>query len=154
MIMIEQTLRAEHVLLPLSASTPDAAIGCLIALLKTDPRVLDWESLAKGMRRSAPCFAERDGEFALCIPHVRTEAVNAMIMGAGRLEPALLFAGSEKPVRYLFLFAIPHPLAADYLRIAGLLARLAKDSAGEEQLRAARTGAEFVETLSRLEAKL
>jgi PTS system nitrogen regulatory IIA component len=60
----------------------------------------------------------------------------------------------EFPVRYVFCIAVPRAYAADYLRIVGLLARVFKDRHTEGELRAAQTSAEFVELLSKREAKL
>ena len=57
-------------------------------------------------------------------------------------------------MRYLFCIALPPEMASDYLRIIGLLARIVKAPASEEQLRKAATPEEFVAILTRLEAKL
>ena len=50
--------------------------------------------------------------------------------------------------------AVPTALAADYLRIVGLIARVFKDPEVEEQLRTVQTPAEFIEILARAETKL
>lgn len=154
MITVADLLRPEHIALQVRASKPKTAIEEVAALVRTDPAVLDWEALLQGVQASAPCLPEPGGGFSLCIPHTRGECVNGMVMSVGRSEAGILFPGVELPVRYLFCIAVPRALAADYLRIVGLLARVFKDRTAEAELRGAEHGAHFVELLSRREAKL
>jgi mannitol/fructose-specific phosphotransferase system IIA component (Ntr-type) len=154
MITIADLLRPEHVALQIRAQESKSAIEEVAALLKNIPPVLDWPALLKGVLASAPCLPEPGGGFALCIPHTRGECVSGMVMSVGRSVEGIVFPGVELPVRYIFCIAVPRALAADYLRIVGLLARVFKDHTAEVELRAAATGAEFVELLSRREAKL
>jgi mannitol/fructose-specific phosphotransferase system IIA component (Ntr-type) len=150
---IADLLRAEDVKLNLAATTRDAAIDEVAALLQHDERVLDWEVLAAGFRKAAPCLPV-SAEFGICIPHTRTDRIDSMVMSAGRSAAGVVFPGCGPPVRYLFCIGVQHALAADYLRIVGLLARIIKDPASEARLRAAASGTEFVAELARLEAKL
>jgi PTS system nitrogen regulatory IIA component len=154
MITIGGLLHPDHVTLDVRATQSKAAIDEVAVLLKSDPAVLDWEALAVGIHDTAPCLIEPAGGFALCIPHTRGDCVNAIVMSAGRSEPGIAFPGVALPVRYLFCIAAPQALAADYLRIVGLLARVFKDRQTESALFAAATPAEFIELLSRREAKL
>jgi mannitol/fructose-specific phosphotransferase system IIA component (Ntr-type) len=154
MITIGDLLLPDHVSLQLRATEPYKAIEEVAGLLKSTPAVLDWHALLKGVNASAPCLPEPAGGFALCIPHTRGESVSEMVMSVGRSEAGIVFPNVELPVRYIFCIAVPRSLAADYLRIVGLLARVFKDRTSEAELRAAPTGAEFVDLLSRREAKL
>jgi PTS system nitrogen regulatory IIA component len=154
MITVEDLLPPDHVSLHLKATTPAKTIEEVAALLKGVPEVLDWPALLKGVQVAAPCLAEPGGGFALCIPHTRGDCVSELVMAAGRSEQGVIFPGVEVPVRYVFCIGVPKALAADYLRIVGLLARVFKDPAAESELRAAATAADFVELLSRHEAKL
>ncbi|MEI9892476.1 MAG: PTS sugar transporter subunit IIA [Chthoniobacter sp.] len=154
MITIGDLLRPDHIALQIRATEPKSAIDEVAALLKSTPAVLDWNALLKGVQASSPCLPEPGGGFALCIPHTRGECVSEMVMSVGRSEAGILFPSVELPVRYIFCIAVPRALAADYLRIVGLLARVFKDRASEGDLRAVTTGAEFVDLLSRREAKL
>ena len=154
MITIGHLLQPDHVALDLRATTPAAAIDEVAALVKGDPDVLDWGALLAGVQASAPCLPEPGGGFSLCIPHTRGDCVSAMVMCVGRSAAGIVFPGVALPVRYFFCIAVPRELAADYLRIVGLLARVYKDRAAEGELRAVATVPEFVELLSRREAKL
>lgn len=154
MITVGTLLRPDHVALDLRATAPVAAIDEVAGLVKSDPAVLEWQALLAGVQASAPCLPEPGRGFSLCIPHTRGECVSAMVMSVGRSEAGIVFPGVELPVRYVFCIAVPRALAADYLRIVGLLARVFKDSQTEAALRAATTVPEFVELLSRREAKL
>ena len=154
MITIGDLLHHDHILMGLKATEAKTAIDDVAALVKNNPFVLDWAALHKGVHASAPCLPEPAGGFALCIPHTRGECVSGMVMSVGRSEEGIQFAGVDLPVRYIFCIAVPRALAADYLRIVGLLARVFKDPKTEGELRAAQTSGEFVELLTRREAKL
>jgi PTS system nitrogen regulatory IIA component len=153
MITIADILRPEHVALDVQGRTPEVAIGEVAAPLRTDERVLDWEVLLAGFHKVAPCLPA-SSEFAICIPHTRTDQVTSLVMSVGRSLHGVAFPGTAIPVRYLFCIGVQLALAADYLRIVGLLARIVKDPASEQRLRTAASGVEFVHALSRLEAKL
>ena len=154
MITLADILPAGHVSLDVAATGPSAAIDEVAALMKSDVAVVDWSALLAGVRAVAPCLPETEGGFAICIPHTRGECVSTMVMSVGRSAAGVIFPGVELPVRYIFCIAVPRALAADYLRIVGLLARVFKDPAAECELRAAETPADFIALLSRREAKL
>ncbi|HYR58410.1 MAG TPA: PTS sugar transporter subunit IIA [Chthoniobacteraceae bacterium] len=153
MITIADTLRPDHVALDVRRQPPESAIGEVAALLRTDERILDWDAVLAGFFKVAPCLPA-SSQFAICIPHTRTDRVTSLVMSVGRSADGIMFPGTPVPVRYLFCIGVQLALAADYLRIVGLLARIVKDPASEERLRTAATGLEFVQALSRLEAKL
>ena len=154
MITLADILPATHVTLDVVATTPKTAIDEVVTLVKNDPAVDDWNALLAGVHAVAPCLPEMEGGFAICIPHTRGECVSTMVMSVGRSVAGVVFPGVELPVRYIFCIAVPRALAADYLRIVGLLARVFKDPAAECELRAAESPADFIALLSRREAKL
>ena len=154
MITVADILHAEHVVLDLAAVTPHAAIEEVAALVKNDVAVDDWSALLAGVHAVYPCLPESEGGFSICIPHTRGECVSAMVMSVGRSVAGVPFPDVELPVRYVFCIAVPRALAADYLRIVGLLARVFKDPAAERELRAAATPTDFIALLSRREAKV
>lgn len=154
MIHVEDTLRPEHVLLGLTASTPEAATDALLARLHEDERVLDWAAFHEAVRKHPPCRVGDSARFGICIPHARTDAVSSMVLTAARLAVDTVFPECEKPVRYVFCLGVPQAMAADYLRIAGLLMRIFTDDAAEETLRTAQDGETFLSALEKLEVKL
>ena len=154
MISVSDILHPDHIELDLQATEAKTAIDEVTALLKSNPGVSDWDALYKGVQSSAPCLPEPGGGFSLCIPHTRGECVSSMVMSVGRSNAGIVFPGVALPVRYLFCIGVPRALAADYLRIVGLLARVFKDRAAEEELRGIKAAADFVNGLSRREAKL
>ena len=74
-------------------------------------------------------------------------------MSVGLSRHGVSMEGCVRPVRYIFCIGVPKAMANDYLRIVGLLMRILKDQVTEERLRAAKTGAEFVDCLTELELK-
>ena len=154
MITIATTLDPEDVALDLVAATPEEAIAQLSAMLRRDERVLDWQEFSRVLQAHPPCRVAEVGDFGICIPHARTDAVTDLVMSACRLTPELTFTDCAKPVRYIFCLGVPQAMAADYLRIAGALMRLFTDAETERALSAAAPREEFVHALSRLETKL
>jgi len=154
MISIADTLEPDRVRLSLNSNFSSIAIDEVAATLRNVPAVLDWDELHAGLHRSAPCLAETGGEFAICLPHARTDAVTRMVMAVGRSLTGVDFRGCSAPVRYIFCIGVPKALANDYLRIVGLLARILKQSKTEQALSNAQSPIEFVHHLSVLEASL
>ena len=154
MISIADTLTADRIGLALEASDHRAAIRAVADLLQSAEEVLDWEELCESLRGSCPCLAEGGGDFAICLPHARTDTVHAMVMSAGRFDDGIAFPGCAQRVRYVFCIGVPRALESDYLRILGLLARVLKEPEAEGVLRHAETPADFIACLSALEAKL
>ena len=154
MISIADTLRPEGVKLALAATTREAAILETANLLKSSPEVLDWESLYEGLLQAAPTLTEQGSDFAICLPHARTEAVHTMVMSIGRSPAGIVFPDCAQPVRYIFCIGVPRALASDYLRIVGLLARILKNPTTEAGLREAKTSGDLIDDLAALEARL
>ena len=154
MITIADTLLAEDVSLNLEVNTPAASIEHVARLLMEDERVLDWKEFYDTLKAHPPCRISEDGDFGICIPHARTQAVSEMVMSAARLSRELPFPGCQKPVRYIFCIGVPQALASDYLRIAGALMRIFKEPNAEKALHTAASPTEFIAALSRLENKL
>ncbi len=154
MIHIADTLAPEHIALHLTAATPEAAIAATVALLRDSEDVLDWDRFSSELHGRPPCRVSDAADFGICVPHVRTGAVAAMVISAARLEQPMPFPDCPKPVRYIFCIGIPVALASDYLRIAGALMRIFTDVETEAALRGATAREVFVAVLSRLEMKI
>jgi mannitol/fructose-specific phosphotransferase system IIA component (Ntr-type) len=154
MIHIEDTLRPEHVLLGLSASSLEAATEALLAPLHDDERVLDWPAFHEALRKHPPCQVWDNAPYGIYVPHARTDAVSGMVLTAARLAADTVFPECMKPVRYVFCLGVPQAMAADYLRIAGLLMRIFTDESTEETLRTAQNGETFLSALENLEVKI
>ena len=154
MISVADTLDANRIALDFDAADKSAVIREAARLVQQSEAVLDAGALAEALQRSTPCFCERGQDFGFCLPHARTDAVNAMVMSVVRLSEAVCFAECEAPVRYVFCIAVPKAMASDYLRIVGLLVRIMKQPESETALRSVSVPADFLDLLSELEAKL
>ena len=152
MITIGDILSPKHILLGLEAGTQAQAITKLAELLEGDARVNDWERFETGLLAGSSCMPGDKGS-GLCIAHVRTDAVNAMIMGVGRSEKGIAGADGQ-PVRLFFVIGVPVALASDYLRIIGALARIFRSERGEPDLLSAASAEEFLDSLRTLEMEM
>lgn len=154
MMTLGDILQPANVLLDLSATRPADVIDEVAAPLQRDPRVLDWEAVRSALQSGAPCLADEGADFAICLPHARTDAVMDMVISVGRAREGLAFPGTAQPVRYIFCIAVPRAMAADYLRLVGMLMRLLRDHEVESLVRQSETPEAFLSALVRLEAKL
>jgi len=154
MITIGDTLLPERIQLNLVASTPEEAISKVAGLLRYDQRVLNWATFEKELRAHPPCRVAEVADFAICVPHARTDAVNGMVMSAGRMDGPLQFPDCPKPIRFIFCLGIPKTMASDYLRIAGALMRIFTDPDIQMILSWTKSREEFIEALEQLEVKV
>jgi mannitol/fructose-specific phosphotransferase system IIA component (Ntr-type) len=146
MITLEDVLTPKFVDLEVKATNLQEAILHVASLLKGDERVLDWPKLYAGVLQRNPCVAG-GCDFDISIPHARTDAVSTMVMAVGRSADGLAFPDSEAKVHYVFVIGVPVPLAADYLRIVGALARIFRNVESEQKLRQMASPAEFIRYL-------
>lgn len=153
MITIGDILHPNCVDLNLTHTAQEAAILHTIDLLRGDERVLDWQALLKGIQSRDPCMAGGQ-EFDICIPHARTNAVDSMVMAAGRSVAGIERGGGKPRAHYVFVIGVPVQMASDYLRIIGALARIFRDTNAEAELRAAGSVEDFLACLQRREMEL
>ena len=155
MIAISSLLTRDRILLEGAGPvSPEAAVTAVVGLLRTNPHVISWEKLASGLSvgEKAPCAALRGCEFAVCIPHVRTDVVSGMVMGMGRFVEGVRFEGCPVPVRYIFCIGLPPAMNADYLAVVGLLTRFLRSPGREMELQQAESAEHVLEILVRFQA--
>ena len=152
MITIGDILSPKHILLDLASRTQAQAIAKVAELLESDSRVNDWARFDAGLLPGSACMSNDSGS-GICIAHVRTNAVNAMIMAAGRSAEGIP-AADGTCIRLVFVIGVPVALASDYLRIIGALARIFRTAKGDAALLEAQTAEEFLETLCTLEMEM
>jgi mannitol/fructose-specific phosphotransferase system IIA component (Ntr-type) len=123
MISIRQILQPGHVNLFLSAMEQPSAVEEVLTSLRGDIRVLDWNALRVAVvQRNAPAISA--SPCGIVIAHGRTNAVNSLVMAAGRTLEGLNAAGIPELVRLVFVVGIPAALNNEYLRVVGTIARL------------------------------
>ena len=153
MITIADILSPKHILLDLQAETQKRSIARVADLLDGDERVEDWERFCDGVIAGSACMAN-ESESAICIAHVRSNAVNEMVMAVGRSVKGIPFDEGKMRVHLVFVIGVPVALASDYLRIIGALARIFRSTKGEETLLSAPTREAFLERLCTLEMEM
>ncbi len=151
MISIADILQPEHVNLALAATTPRDAVEEVMGKLHGDPRVADFEKFSAAViARDAPAL-DADG-LGVCIAHGRTNAVDSLVMAAGRTKVGVNFRGVK--VNLVFVAGIPSAFDSEYLRIVGTIARLCREPATADALLSAPDGAAFVSLLEAASVKL
>lgn len=146
-----EILQPAHVLTALAAKTLPEAVDEILASMRGDTRVADWDAL-----RAAVCAHEAPaidaGECSICIAHGRTNAATALAMGAG-ISPEGCGDGAKK-IRLVFVAAIPAAFNNEYLRAVGSIARLCSQEGFLQKLLASKTPSDFIALLEAGGAKL
>ena len=139
--------------LALSARDQAEGVREVLSSLNGDPRVVDWDSLAQAVTgRNAPAIS--CGPCGICIAHGRTNAVQSLVMAAGRSVEGLSSPDIREPVRLIFVAGIPAAFHSEYLRVVGAIARLCHDKALLNELLSVKNPEKFVGLLSSGETKL
>jgi mannitol/fructose-specific phosphotransferase system IIA component (Ntr-type) len=153
MIPISEILTPAHVNLALAATDQAGGVDEVLSKLNGDPRILDWDALKQSITgRNAPAIS--CGTCGICIAHGRTNAVQSLVMAAGRSPAGLISPHVKEPVRLVFVAGIPAAFHSEYLRVVGAIARLCNDKALLEKLLAVQDPEQFVGLLSTGETKL
>jgi mannitol/fructose-specific phosphotransferase system IIA component (Ntr-type) len=149
MIRIRGTLLPEHVLLGLTAASPEEAVQKLSESLRSDTRISDWQAFLRALRE-----CEASGKVNYCgliLPHVRTSAVTKMLMAFGRLRDPL--PQKDGPIQFVMLVGIPRAMDAEYLRLVGTLMRVFRHEKLRQQLLQASDAADIIHIFEKGETR-
>ena len=153
MISIRQILQPGQVNLFLSALTQPTAVEEVLGSLSGDVRVMDWDALRGAViQRNAPAISS--SPCGIVIAHGRTNAVNALVMAAGRSPEGLHVTDIPELVRLVFVVGIPSALNNEYLRVVGTIARLCSKPALVGELLATADPDAFIELFASSESVL
>src|SRR3989440_13095537 len=83
----------------------------------------------------------------VAFPHARTKLVDEIVVGIGRSEAGIPWAGKGEVAHLIFLIAVPERLTSDYLVVVGAIARITKDRPLRTLLLHAENVDEFIGTL-------
>jgi mannitol/fructose-specific phosphotransferase system IIA component (Ntr-type) len=153
MTSISDILTPAQVNLALTSSDQASGVDEVVAKLHGDPRVTDWPVFRQAvLDRNAPALL--CGDCGVCIAHGRTNAVQSLVMAAGRSAHGLVSPEIGERVRLVFVAGIPAAFDSEYLRIVGAIARLCRDKGLLDKLLGVADPARFVEVLAAAETKL
>ncbi len=151
MIRFREALRPENVLLDIKVGTREEAVRRVAQSLQQDARVVDWRQFYNQLiDKESKSKATYD--FGLALVHIRTNAVNEMVMAFGRLLPPLEERNSF--LQFLFVIGVPKALDSEYLRVVGLLMRIFRDAKSRKSLLEATEPAVSLELFEQEETEL
>jgi mannitol/fructose-specific phosphotransferase system IIA component (Ntr-type) len=112
----------DAVLPDLRAVTGEEAVKALHAALVAVDGVTDAAEFLAGllerMRFAPVCIAED-----IALPHVRTDAVNRLVVAVGRVAEGVVFDPQHPKVHLVFLIGVPKDAVTEYLRVVAVLSR-------------------------------
>ena len=149
---LQSLLRPDLINLRLTETKRTSAIRELAELLRPDPRIKEFDRFYQDLlareRIEATCLG-----CDIALPHARTDHVSDMVLAIGRSQEGVFFENCNQTAHILFLIGTPKRLATDYLQVVGSIARLLKEESLRTQLLSAETNEEFIDILSKAEAK-
>ena len=83
----------------------------------------------------------------VAFPHARTKLVDQIVVGIGRSETGIPWAGKGELAHLIFLIAVPERLISDYLVVVGTIARTTRDRPLRTLLFHSENVDEFIATL-------
>jgi mannitol/fructose-specific phosphotransferase system IIA component (Ntr-type) len=149
MSTLASSLRAKDINLSLRASGHRDAVEEILAALRGDERVKDWEKLRTTLASSIPDNSLGETPSATFLHHCRSESVSDLVIAAGRSEAGIVIPGQETKVRLVFVAAIPGALNNEYLRILGAMSRVSMESSSMSELIDAPDAPSFIEILEK-----
>ena len=145
-IVLADLLHEKHVDLDLRTRTVETALGKLVRLWQANEQIKEPEKFLEQLlarERANPSTVEHGVAF----PHVRTDAVDKIILAIGRSRAGIPFGPEETRARLIFLIGVPQRLVSDYLVVVGGMARLLKDEEVRQRLLYAETPAQLLDIL-------
>jgi len=138
-VKLRDVLRAEHVIVPLSAATVKEATERLAERLIATGAVADPQRLNAVIRHTWPEDMVSVGEHAF-LPHFRTEAVRELATAVG-ISPTPIHWEKDpnRTARIVIFIVAPGREAALYLQVVGAFARTLSDPATALALLAAKS---------------
>ncbi len=153
MISIPDILSSDNIHLSLASKTKSAAIQEVLSLLRSDPRVLDFETLEEAIEKRSISTISMPSA-GICIAHGRTNAVSALVLAAGRSDAGIVCCETPEPIHLFFVAGIPTAFDSEYLRIVGALVRACHNADTLHFLLKTKDHIEFLNRLSHTESHL
>jgi mannitol/fructose-specific phosphotransferase system IIA component (Ntr-type) len=138
----------QHLALDLKGKTAGEAIWEIVERLRDSGELAEPKKFYElVMEREEKSSTVANGGVAF--PHARTNLVEKLLLGIGRSQKGIPFAGRADLVHLIFVIAVPQQMVNDYLICVGALARLLKDEGRRKALLKATTPAEFLSEIRR-----
>jgi len=146
---ITRHVRPEHVCVPLSASTKEAAVAELARRLSASGAIgaADADALTKEV-------LGREGEGTtgigggVAVPHAKTQLVEELLVAVGLSDAGIDFASVDgDPVHVVFLIAAPQGAAAEYLALMRWVVSLTRSRYWMKLVRACTTPEALIDVL-------
>ena len=149
MSLLSTSLLQKDILLQLRATDHRDALEEVLASLRSDHRVRDWEKLRAALHANAENDTFKECPGTLFLHHGRTESVSTLVLAVGRSEAGFAQTPDGKKTRLIFLAAIPEEMNNEYLRILGAISRVCREEETLKLLLTAENGNDFLAALEK-----
>ena len=145
-IALADLVDSKQITLNLGAQTQTEALREILHLLVPAGKIENAEKFLEQLQireRTNSTYAA-DG---VAFPHARTRLVDEIVVGIGRTETGIPWAGKGEVAHLIVLIAVPERLISDYLVVVGAIARITKDRPLRTLLLHAESVDDFIATL-------
>ena len=145
-IALSDLVDPKQIALNLRAKTREEAMREILELLVAADKIDNPEKFLEELRARESTNSTYAGD-GVAFPHARTKLVDQIVVGIGRSETGIPWAGKGEVAHLIFLIAVPERLISDYLVVVGPIARSTKDRPLRTLLLHAENVDEFIGTL-------
>jgi mannitol/fructose-specific phosphotransferase system IIA component (Ntr-type) len=151
-VLLSELLVADRVRVPLTSQTKDDLLRELVSLAvpNGDPALAG--AILTSVREREQVLSTGIGG-GVAIPHGKTPLIDHLVVAAGVTRVPVDFDALDgEPVELCFLLLGPETAAGAHVQALGRISRLLRGTTQRDALRAARSGAEFLEIVRAAEA--
>jgi len=145
-IALADLVDPKQITLNLHSETQQEAMREIVSLLVAAEKIDNPQEFLEQLRARETTNSTYAAD-GVAFPHSRTNLVDEIVVGIGRSEAGIPWAGQGEVAHLIFLNAVPERLISDYLVVVGAIARTTKDRPLRTLLLHAESVDEFVATL-------
>jgi mannitol/fructose-specific phosphotransferase system IIA component (Ntr-type) len=150
-LLLTDLLTIDRIKIPLQATSKDALLRELVALLGNGAGV-DQEDVLRAVREREAVLSTGIG-YGVAIPHGKSAAIPDLRMAAGRTAGPVDFDALDgRPVSLFFLLVGPESAAGPHIKALSRISRIVRRDDVRERLIAAADRVEFMRALEDAEA--
>lgn len=153
MVLLTDLLSSVRVKVPLEATTKEAALRELVAVLADDQAIADPEDVLRVVRDRERILSTGIGH-GVALPHGKSDACPDLSIAAGvTREPIEFDALDQAPVQLIFLLVGPESAAGPHIKALSRISRLVRQPELRQRLMAVQDSRAFLDILREAETE-
>lgn len=151
MVLLSDLLSSVRVKVPLEATTKEAVLRELVAVLADDQAIADAEDVLRVVRERERILSTGIGH-GVALPHGKSDACPDLSIAAGVTRQPIEFDALDKaPVQLVFLLVGPESAAGPHIKALSRISRLVRQPDLRQRLMEVQDGQAFLDILREAE---